>query len=271
MWEWAPRRYIRFPFTADPWCRVESNMERISFGLARNSSDTWISGGKREVMTCDNIGEKKHGLETWRHSDHFVWVPTRNMSFACMEMHGSLHTVYVDVVIKHLLLSILGEVLQVLAWWHWDLQRHQGDADRDRAAVGVRHQDLRCREGTSFNLDQPKRDLETTLTQCFLASTSCTARSLSWEQLSARPKPVATEWFGWRTDGHLESSYQVLQEIHTEMFVCWWDFIKKRLSPIMWPLLKTTHQGHSALPELNGKLRHYFKAFTWRISIVFSP
>lgn len=82
------------------------------------------------------------------------------MSFACMEMHGSLHTVYADVVIKHLLLSILGEVLQVLARWHWDLQRHQGDADRDRAAVGVRHQDLCCREGTFFNLDQPKRDLK---------------------------------------------------------------------------------------------------------------
>lgn len=52
---------------------------------------------------------------------------------------------------KHSCFSPSGEVLQILAGWHWDLQGHQGDADRDGAAVGVRHQDLRCGKGATFD------------------------------------------------------------------------------------------------------------------------
>lgn len=52
--------------------------------------------------------------------------------------------------VKQPVLRLPGEVLQVLARRHGDLQGRQGDADRDRAPVGVRHQNLRCGEGTLF-------------------------------------------------------------------------------------------------------------------------
>lgn len=52
--------------------------------------------------------------------------------------------------VKQLVFWLPGEVLQVLARWHGDLQRHQGDADWDRAPVRVCHQNLCCGEGMLF-------------------------------------------------------------------------------------------------------------------------
>lgn len=44
--------------------------------------------------------------------------------------------------------SHVGEVLQVLARWHGDLQRHQGDTDRDRAAFRICHPNICSGKGT---------------------------------------------------------------------------------------------------------------------------